>query len=60
MSDAAELLAHTQHCDWCRRTLHGFDPHTMQPALASYEGAVVVVHDDVYHPDDFDGTTRAD
>jgi thiol-disulfide isomerase/thioredoxin len=37
-------------CPWCRRELPHLDPWTMEPAAPDYDGNVLIVHDDVYHP----------
>lgn len=43
-----------RRCDWCRRVLPLIDPHTMEPAADDYDGALLVIHDDVYHPPDLE------
>lgn len=37
-------------CPWCKRELVYLNPWTMEPAPPEYDGACLIVHDNVYHP----------
>lgn len=50
--DPDESAEERVHCDWCKRDLPLLDPFTLRPMRRCDEGSALLVHDDVYHPDD--------